>query len=71
MICVFVGCASPGLPPPVFSGSLADALGPESRVDAATIDDPFRLDDDARAWLNGQIPQTTFPGTRITSPNFQ
>jgi len=59
MICLLAGCASPGLPPPVFSGSLSDALGPETRADTASIDDPFRLDDDARAWLHAQIPEAT------------
>lgn len=49
VIFVLVGCAAPDLPPPIFSGSLSDALGAERAAPA--IEDPFRLDADARAWL--------------------
>lgn len=54
LVCSLAGCAGQGLPPPVFSGSLADALGPEA--EASTIENPFRLDARARRWLHGRMP---------------
>jgi tetratricopeptide (TPR) repeat protein len=63
LLALLAGCAGPRLPPAVFDGSAADALG--AGRPAAIEADPYALDDADRRWLRGQVDTEAAPETRL------